>query len=55
MVGEKGSSAWVSNWMSCSGGDDFGEVVMEMMAVTGIAAMMNILTIDAGYLDVLNA
>ena len=46
MVREKGLSAWVSRWMSCSGGGDCGEVVMEMMAVIVIAAMVDILTIE---------
>ena len=45
MVREKGLSAWVSRWMSCSGVNDCDEVVMEMMAVIVIAAMVDILTI----------
>ena len=45
-VREKGLSAWVSRWMSCSGVNDCDEVVMEMMAVIVIAAMVDILAIE---------
>lgn len=41
--------------MSRPGGVDFGEVVMEMMAVIGIAAVVDNLTTEVRYLDVQDA
>jgi aspartokinase-like uncharacterized kinase len=49
---EKGLSAWVSRWMSCPGVGEFGEVVMEMMAAIGIAAIVDKWTIKVGYVTV---
>ena len=52
---ERVLSFCVSRWMSCSGGEDSGEVVMEMMAVIGIAAVVIGLTIEMEFVDVLVA
>jgi hypothetical protein len=38
--------------MSCPGVGEFGEVVMEMMAAIGIAAIVDKWTIKVGYVTV---